>query len=198
MYSGNFIVDFLLQGPLQAAIFCALTPASLICLSMTCKLANAIVECWMALAFNIDKLLLRYFDKEDIASFRHVQACFGVIISGSSALQFMDRTSYPGSDLDLYLEARHVNPLCRWLISRGYNYVPTRGQARYNQQVDRMLRSTHPRAPFFAPRGEYNITGMVGVFNMKKQGRVIQVIAARNTPLEVILSFHSSAHSFPF
>lgn len=198
MYSGNFIHDFLLQGPLQDAICRSVTPVSLIRLSMTCSLAYVVVKSWMALAFNINKFLLRYFNKEDAASFRHIQACYGVIISGSSALQFMDRTSYPESDLDLYVEARYLDPLCRWLISRGYNYVPTRGQVRYNQQVDRTLRSTHPRAPFSAARGEYNITGMVGVFNMKKQGRVIQVIAARNAPLEVILSFHSSAHFFLF
>ena len=47
------------------------------------------------------KLLSRYFHHPE--TFRHLQATTGTVISGSSALQFFDRSYYAKSDLDLYV-----------------------------------------------------------------------------------------------
>ena len=71
-------------------------------------------------------MLGKYFTDDQILRFRHLQATTGVIISGSTALQFFERILYPESDLDLYVEHRYRRPIALWLASIGYHYVPVR------------------------------------------------------------------------
>ncbi|KAG1758073.1 hypothetical protein EDD22DRAFT_784371 [Suillus occidentalis] len=68
--------------------------------------------------------LSRYFS--DPLQFRSLQARTGLVMSGSNALQFVDHTSYPESDLDLYAHPGHLYELMEWLESIGYNLTPKR------------------------------------------------------------------------
>ena len=52
----------------------------------------------------------RYF--ADPAAFRELQLRTGLIISGSTALQFLDRTTYEGADLDIYAMKEHAQAIC--------------------------------------------------------------------------------------
>ncbi|KAF9244263.1 hypothetical protein BU15DRAFT_86164 [Melanogaster broomeanus] len=47
------------------------------------------------------------------------------LISGSNALQFLDRTFYPESDLDIYTHPGHAFEVANFLVeSEGYHFVP--------------------------------------------------------------------------
>ena len=127
-----------------------------------------------------------------------------MFISGSTALQFFDRSFYADSDLDIYVEYRYCKPITLWLESIGYNYQPRK---RCLKMLDIAFEDT-PILSEFAdidmndlPRGFFESTSMgyfgrsvANVFNFHKinPDRKIQLITSYYAPLEVVLNFHSS------
>jgi len=93
--------------------------------SKTCKVAHQKVASYIRRKHKLETVLGKYFTTDQILDFRHLQAMTGMIISGSTALQFFERVLYPESDLDLYVEHRYMQPIALWLASIGYIYIPT-------------------------------------------------------------------------
>lgn len=60
-------------------------------------------------AFRIDALLAPFFTPLEIRNLRFWQARISMLISGSQALQFLNRRSYRDSDLDLRLNYTGIN-----------------------------------------------------------------------------------------
>ena len=120
-----------------------------------------------------------------------------MLISGSTALQFFDRTHYPDSDLDIYVEHGHVNCIAQWLESIGYAFVFRRRQDPELEFALIEAPTTFHEGPGFFPSEKvgYFGRGVAGVFNFLKYHpeRKIQLITSLHSPLEVILHFHSSA-----
>jgi len=185
-----------------------LSPVERIRYSLASRQSYQLVSSYNSSTFRIWRILSRYFDTpSDIAHFRSLQYRLGVFISGSSALQFFDNTNYPGSDLDLYVDLGRAEALLRFLLESGYVFAPIMDQpGNWEQAFEQALRkrSSMTDAEHTAsvsaefPQWEgYTGIGMAAVFNFRKhgqRGKHIQVIACRNTPLEVILHFHSSAY----
>ena len=71
-------------------IFSCLSPRNLVKFSLTCWKAYDAVLAYNRIAYNINKLLLRYFTDDQIEPFRLLQDKTGTLISGSAALQFFD------------------------------------------------------------------------------------------------------------
>lgn len=120
-----------------------------------------------------------------------------MLISGSTALQFFDRSEYPGSDLDLYVEHRYAGVIGEWLQRLGYSFVPR--EKRQSHKFDEAHREAPPGdregQGIFSSDGEgYFGRGVAGVFNFHQYhpDRKIQLITSLYSPLEVILHFHSS------
>ena len=162
--------------------------------STTCRIANRAVHPYIHHAFNVDTLLLRFFP--DPLAFRALQAETATLISGSFALQLFARTVYPSSDLDLYLHKRHRRTVGRWLLAAGYKFAPTsRQRSKFEDEVLRRPRPGHD--------GHYAMPGIACIYTFHRdppQGAPgerlkVQLIVAINTPMEVILGFHSSASS---
>lgn len=124
-----------------------------------------------------------------------------MFISGSTALQFFDRTFYADSDLDIYVEHRYRKLVAAWLHSTGYDYSPR------NKKDDQTLRDAleshwscdHDHflstSTFFEPKnGGYFGRGVANVYNFFKYQpeRKIQLITSHHSPLEIVLNFHSS------
>ena len=75
-----------------------------------------------------NKRLAYYFD--DPLSFRSLMARTHMVISGSFALQFFDRSFYSNSDLDLYiLPDRSIVEVGSYLLEEGYVFKPTAWQS---------------------------------------------------------------------
>src|SRR6266576_4073872 len=107
-------------------IFDELSPVDVIHFGQINKAARIAVTNYSQLNFDIKRMLSPYFSEEDIKSFRLVQLITGAVISGSTAVQFFDRTTYPGSDLDIYVEHQYCRDVAYWLVSRGYEYKPSK------------------------------------------------------------------------
>ncbi|KAF7969313.1 hypothetical protein HWV62_27749 [Athelia sp. TMB] len=110
------------QLPVYTLFFPACSPAALIKFSRTCQAAYNSVQSWRAKAFAINTHLSRFF--LDPIGFRNLQARTGSLISGSNALQFLDRTFYEESDLDLYVHSAHgIEVGIHLMTLEGYVYL---------------------------------------------------------------------------
>ncbi|KAK7464130.1 hypothetical protein VKT23_006294 [Stygiomarasmius scandens] len=183
----------------QHHVLDGLSPVGRIRFSLTSKQSHQIVSSYNLIAFWITRILSRYFDTpSDIVYFRSLQYALGVIISGSSAIQFFDSTTYPDSDLDLYVKISNAISLMKFLLQKGYVIMPDQSsdwQVTFAEALNKssMTGREHDDAERALPqREDYDIAGIAAIFNFKKQGKHVQVIACWNTPLEAILHFHST------
>lgn len=174
-------------------IFFYASPGSLIRLSWTCRMCLAAVKSYLSRAYNINRHLSRFFP--DPLAFRSLQAKTGTLISGSSALQYFDRTFYPESDLDIYIPMRFKAEVGEWLLSIGYNFIPNSTQKPSFQDA-----VTNPVTE--DTYGSYSMRGVSVVFTFTKPSHVdptkelkVQAIVATVAPMEIILLFHSSMFS---
>src|SRR5260221_4362327 len=101
------------------AILHGLSPAPLIRYSQINKTTQQIAYSYMRREFSVNRVLSRFFTPIELLSFHYLQSKTEMFISGSTALQFFDRTNYPQSDLDLYVEHKFRVNIVTWLMSIG-------------------------------------------------------------------------------
>jgi hypothetical protein len=176
--------------------------------SQTSKMAHQAVISYNRRAFQPDHILGVYFTSAQIFEFRCLQFETGMFISGSAALQFFDRTVYPESDLDLYVEKRYHASIACWLEKIGYAYVPPAGstaQSRVstlaqalniNGSSDQHLNLSHISPYRFNTRTtpEYSGASFIYDFQKSQPSRRIQLMISE-MPMEMVLNFHSSRSS---
>ena len=109
-----------------------------------------------------------------------------MFISGSTALQFFDRSCYADSDLDIYVEHRYCKPIALWLESIGYSFRPRKTYQ--SNSLDIALEETLSESDFDMnnlPQGFFESTsmgyfgrGVTNVYNFHKinPDRKIQLI----------------------
>ncbi|KAF5360145.1 hypothetical protein D9758_011343 [Tetrapyrgos nigripes] len=170
-------------------IFQSLSPVELFRYSLLNKAAYQAVHSFRRRAFDITKALSRYFISVEIPQFRLIQASAGVLISGSFALQFFDRTNYPESDLDLYVLIHQCAVVANFLKSCGYVFQPRATQQ--DSLSGNIARAVSAQTDEQLNDG-YVSNGIAGVFTLVKNGKKIQIIAAKTSSIEVILQFHST------
>lgn len=119
----------------------------------------------------------------------------GMVISGSVALQFLNRTIYPDSDLDLYSPLKYARHIAHWLVSAGYTYAPKNPSL---PTVDIALRTAaarqaggHTGVTPSINRGYLRATCVLD-FTARNPPRKIQLISTLRSTIELILGFHSS------
>lgn len=208
------------RRPIYDNILSCLEVPDLIHLGRTSKLARAALAEYSTRAYNINRHLLNFFNNP--LSFRSLQARTGTVISGSNALQFLDRTYYPDADIDVYVHPGHALDVGKWLMSEeeGYTFVPQNNQRlgstfeenvgqwdpfvrRFNEEADQM----------FGPRGNlYRMAGIAQVYSFEKmvkgredmmdvegarapeEIRTVQIIETKQSPFQSIMGFHSSSY----
>ncbi|KAJ7635105.1 hypothetical protein FB45DRAFT_910776 [Roridomyces roridus] len=171
------------MGP-HDALFAQLPSRELVRLMQTCRLIHDIAY---QVCFNPTRLLSPFFgDKEQVDRFRQIQADTGTLISGSTALQFLERTTYPGSDLDLYAYIAHSHNPAAFFLDNGYVFKPRPTQKPdVFDQLDASFEVPHRVFP-------YPSNGIVDVIEFTKGDKKIQLMLAKASPVEVILDFHST------
>lgn len=182
-------------------VFFYCTPGSIFKIGRTCRNGRYASQEYAKRKFNINKHLQRFFP--DPLAFRSVQASTGAVISGSAALQFLNRTIYPNSDLDLYVSAEESFPLCKFLMSDqggGYVYKRYPFQSPNFMAAWKRVRAWKPAEgieedPFDVAWTGYGSNWIRSVFNFfaktKNGKRNVQVIVTTFDPLSSILGFHS-------
>lgn len=151
--------------------------------------ARIAVTHYNQLNFDLKRVLSPYFSEEETKSFRQLQITTGTVISGSTALQLFDRTTYPESDLDIYVEHRYRRDVGWWLMNIGYKYKPSGSEP--SKTFAKALSMWSPETW----EAEYALDhGVTDIFNFFKAGskRKVQLISTRRCTMEVILNFHSS------
>lgn len=158
-------------------------------------------------AHNVNKHLKLFFG-DNYLSFRSLQARTGTLISGSVPLQILDQSIYPGSDLDIYVDLKHALEVAQWIDGMGYTFVPSMDQLPFYEDIvsARLMSLGRPPhgsklSPSMLERKSaartYGFKSLGFVLSFTKTmadgaKRKVQVIAARESPMEVILNFHSS------
>lgn len=161
----------------------------------------------------VNKYLARFFG-DSILSFRSLQARTGMLISGSMALQVLDQTVYPESDLDLYVELFNALEVANWLAGEGYTFAPNTKQKPFFMDVimaEIVAKKSgpcrweeithHRRVSIIETMLEYKWRGLATVLSFVRPTSdgarsKVQVIIAEDSPVEVILQFHSSTFKY--
>jgi hypothetical protein len=139
----------------------------------------------------------RYFSSHELVRFRELQASTGTVISGSTALQFFERTVYSESDLDLYVEHQHCRPMASWLQCIGYEYIPRQGMnfKTLEETIMNVQNKGSDNQPMltdaFTDR-EYFDSVLLMDFQKTNPLRKIQLVTTKGPVLSMILEFHSS------
>ena len=176
-------------GTTDNFIFSCLDAFDLIQFSQTCREAYHRVDSYRNSAHNIYKTLSRYFTHDQIEQFRRLQSTTGTLVSGSTALTFFDRTRYEGSDLDIYVQLGYSTQVALFLRDiAGYTFGPRPSQF---EDLEASLTSVAERHAQF--RGDdYALEGIADIYDFFRDGKKVQLMVAFNSPLEIILAFHTS------
>jgi hypothetical protein len=177
-------------------IISCLSPVTRITLARVCTSTYAAVDEFTKRAYNINQHLGQYFTKP--TAFKTLQAQTGMLISGSSATQFLDRSQYPGSDLDLYINPGHGREVGQWLIEReGYTFKPTGSQDEKNfQTAIKCDNEAIPDNPH-AHQETYGMKSIQSVFTFQKlmpdnKQLTVQMMLTVFSAFHAISEFHSS------
>ncbi|KAG1746142.1 hypothetical protein EDB19DRAFT_1690698 [Suillus lakei] len=174
------------RAPIYDAIFSCVSPRTLVRTGCSCRAAYAASKDFSHRAYNIHQHLSHFLSKP--LDFRSLQARTGTLIAGSNALQFLDRTFYPGSDMDIYVHPGHVREVLDYLVDReGYKFKPDSTQPEDYREIslddDELL-------------SYYQIRGVESVLSVEKRGPdgplKIQLIACETSPFDAIINFHST------
>lgn len=196
------VAQIFARHPIHDNIFIRLSAASLARMSSVCRDVRVVTIDFMVRAYNLNRRLSHFF--RDPLAFRALQSRTLLVISGSFALQFLDRTFYPESDLDLYVRTHDsFREVGLWLQDEGYAYKPSsEEEARtFLEEVEDLDGETWQ---------DYGSNRMTAVYNFERKPlnsasndtRKVQVILPPldaldeyESPMKVIMGFHSSTLS---
>ncbi|RDB26093.1 hypothetical protein Hypma_006903 [Hypsizygus marmoreus] len=155
----------MLPATTDNALFSCLDPRSLYRYGRTCEDAHLAVASYTRRAFDIQDLLLRYFEISECVEFRTLQATTGLLISGSSTIEFFLRRRFQKSDLDLFVEHRYAEPVGQWLMQVGYEFVSRPNQ---NSAYPEVLSMTMADERLSYDDPEYLGQGIAAVLTFQK------------------------------
>jgi hypothetical protein len=153
-------------------------------MSQTCRMMRDVVRAYWTTAFNLSRVIYPFVPEEQVLSFRNMLRTTGTIISGSTALQFLDRTRYGGADLDLYINQCHIDAASKWLLDRGARRLVDRDEAQHTG-VD-VSEGYHDSGEIHHIK-EFKVIHSI-------TPRTIQVIVTYWDPVFAVLKFHSCMH----
>lgn len=150
--------------------------------------------------YDLDRSLKRFVQHPH--RLRELLGQTGSCISGSFALQFMGGYFWPQSDMDIYTPRFRAYSICKFLIDEGFQYQPRSKQ--YTSLTREVVEPEH-NVPFVSPQillgSGGRMRGVENVYTFKMQAEntselAVQVIEATDSPMHVVLNFHSSKRVF--
>lgn len=167
------------------ALFAYLSPLELARMAKVSRIFHAAIAAYIAHAYHPCRLLSGFF--QDIPSFRALQARTGSLISGRSALHFLDRSLYPSDPLDLFIYFHHRREVVSWILHAGYVFLPAPDQS---SDVDFAVTAG------ILQETASTTAGVCGVLSFglggPKSSKLVRVVVAMRTPIEVILLSQTS------
>ncbi len=154
-------------------ILCAyLTPLELVIVSRISRSFYAAVHDYIRSVYNAHQLLSPFF--RDVPSFRSLQARTGTLVSGHSALHFLDRSRRSSDPLDIFVYFLRSREVVDWLERAGYMLVrdPDDNDASQDLPVRYLVHT-------FKLRGS-------------SPSVLVRVVVAAGSPMDIILCSYSS------
>lgn len=204
---------------ISGRIFLFLSSQDIYAYGRVCRRFRRLAQCYHQRCFTEQHLYGRFFQKNEFKPLRNLQLLTGMLISGSTVLQFLERVTYPHSDMDMFVDRNHSLTVIRWLEDCGFVVIKpqnrdpvaslTESLKRWNKTLA-SKRFPHafcikpPSSAFHStrrrqfpkdlpPSNPYSGTaGICQVVSLQRAGKIVQVIAMEYNPLEAILTFHSS------
>jgi hypothetical protein len=185
----------------MAQILRYLSPKEIGVLKMVNRAMKLRLSLYEHYTYSPNKILKRYFMTP--GEFRAMQASTGTLISGSQALKLMGRFDWEAGDLDLYVWRSKVCEVCEWLVLSGYSFE---GRASamgllfgddYVERPEGGYQGSESHEDTQAALVSQHHTHVEDVYFFEKcrsgtEVLKIQVIIPEDTPIGVILKFHSS------
>ncbi|RDB17856.1 hypothetical protein Hypma_000844 [Hypsizygus marmoreus] len=167
-----------------------LDPVDFARFSTVCKPIHEDAMSFLSRAFNINKHLAPYFSPAETETFRRLQASTGMLISGTSALEFFLRYSFDNSlpELEVFVEHSFALQVGRWLITIGYEFIPV---GRQNEEFKMAYTEASGPQGVRSYRSFKYATAVFSFFSFRTE-KTVQLIAACNSPLQVILNMSLS------
>ncbi|PBK88622.1 hypothetical protein ARMGADRAFT_903417, partial [Armillaria gallica] len=150
--------------------------------------AASVVALFMALVYTMRTLVSPFFPPRLAPLFQLLQQNTGLIVSGSKALSFLLRTTFPGSDIDLYVNFKHFHLIVLFMIMAGYGWGRWLGGNHHKPRP-------HDGAALFLPSTTYNGNNIYAVYEFLHPDNSelkVQVILVEEMPMDIILGFHST------
>ncbi|KAK0457423.1 uncharacterized protein EV420DRAFT_1335334 [Desarmillaria tabescens] len=171
-----------LPPEVYALILSYLSPLDVICFGRVDRKRKTIVESYFWSEFI--QLMVSYFSEPELLEFRLIQAKTGTLISGSTVLQFLERTTYPDSDLDIYTPFMYAREVGEFFLRIGYQFCPRESQIKPFHEIAEDINQR------VVEQEVYNLRGIMQVYDLDRNGKKIQLMSALNSPMDIILAYH--------
>ncbi|KAJ7135281.1 hypothetical protein C8R43DRAFT_956117 [Mycena crocata] len=175
-------------------IFSYLDPRDIITCSLLSNVIFNVIRHYKTLVWDIDTFFQPWF-RDSAATFRVLLKKCGAVVSGSQIMQFLDRTRYPESDIDIFLRVGGLVDMGVWLIEQGYKYISS------TPNVYRVVWDAHQLSAKMITGQDSPAGAIKGVFNYSRyiasdtviHVQKIQLIVVDINPINHILfDFHST------
>jgi hypothetical protein len=162
-------------------IFDLLLIEDILALERTSRRMKILKEQYYTSVFRISRVVMPFVETaNDVQVFVQTMKATNALISGSTALQFFDRTRYQDADLDLYFEAKYIDVWKAQIVAFGYSWIPK-------------IASRAPEVEFvLSEYPGFEEIESVESFKHGSTNKVVQLMATKASPIRAILDFHSS------
>ncbi|KAJ6464316.1 hypothetical protein DFH09DRAFT_1346829 [Mycena vulgaris] len=157
---------------------------------------HGILQHYRQLVWDVDIHFRPWF--QNPAEFRSILRITGAVVSGSQILQFLDRTNYLSSDMDIFLRIGGVTRIGKWLSLQGYRFGSLASDYQtfdvQVQRLSRMLVAQNSSLPHGPPiRNVYNYQRFVASPSVTYIQKVQLVVVDMDPVHHVLFDFHSTA-----
>jgi len=201
--------DFALFSPHTPISFTVMSMVSLrdiLSLGAVSRGGYSACQEYLTTAWSFHRFFRKWFD--DTKGLRNVLRLTGAVISGSQALQFFERTQYPNSDLDIFLQSNKLQILVQWLLQSGYEFSSQRNYGFTLTPTGDIIPNAR-NIPPYPGEGEFNVYNFTrntlssspscSTCSENNEEQLVQLIVTNGDPMEHILThFHSSTCSYFF
>ena len=164
-------------------VFDLLLIQDILSLGWTSMRMKVLKEAYCRFSFSLRRVIMPFFNVDsNIIDFANMMEQTNAVISGSTALQFFERTIYPNSDLDPYFEVKHVKLWKTLVVEFGYKLLLMKDKT----STESVIKHEKVGYPSFEE------IETLESFQRKVTKKVIQLMGMKGSPIQAILDFHSS------
>ncbi|KAI0349460.1 hypothetical protein OH77DRAFT_1580423 [Trametes cingulata] len=163
------------------------------------------VEAYMARAWEVEKILGRYFPQ--VSSFLHILDFCGAVVGGGGAYRYFNRDHHTDEPLEIFVPCHGLLRMGNWLKRSGYAYMPLPGDTpMFDTEALAFASTSSEPTPFNSPatmqEGQSNFCPFTFVrpptgyyLRPLLHGACIRVYAVRDNPVDFLINhFHSTAY----